>query len=223
MLRLLVISTASLWITNVASPQEQKSPERWEPNIQKFEQKIADGTSKPGSILFIGSSSIVKWDLAKWFPKHTIVNHGFGGSEVSDSLHYFDRAVTPLKPTMVVMYAGDNDIAKGKTADVVHRDFTTFAAKVKKELAPGTKLAFIAIKPSTKRWNLSPEMAKANALIAKDCEADDQLQFIDIWTPMLTGDSPPPDKWFVKDGLHLSDEGYQLWTNIVRGYLPKAE
>ncbi|MEZ6127335.1 MAG: GDSL-type esterase/lipase family protein [Planctomycetaceae bacterium] len=223
MFRLFTISLVSLVLTNSGVSQDQKSPERWEPNIQKFEQKIADGTSKPGSILFIGSSSIVKWDLAKWFPDRALVNHGFGGSEISDSLHYFDRAVTPLKPAMIVMYAGDNDIAKGKTAEIVHRDFNAFAARVKTELAPGTKLAFIAIKPSAKRWNLSPEMAKANALIAKDCAADDQLLFIDVWTPMLTGEGPPPDKWFVKDGLHLSDEGYRLWTDIVRGYLPKAE
>jgi len=210
-------------IADTGEVLDPTGPTRWEPNIQEFEQKIVNGTSKPGSILFIGSSSIVNWDVERWFPQHTIVNHGFGGSQVSDSVYYFDRAVTPLEPAMVVMYAGDNDIAKGKTAEDVHRDFTAFAAKVKAKLAAGTKLAYIAIKPSTTRWDLSGEMAKANALIANDCAADDQLEFIDIWTPMLTGDGPPPDKWFIGDGLHLSEEGYQLWTDIVRGYLPDDE
>jgi len=207
----------------VVAQDEKKSPERWEPDIRDFEQKIVDGTSNPGSILFIGSSSIVKWDLKKWFPKHQTVNHGFGGSEISDSIHFFDRIVTPLRPSMIVMYAGDNDIAKGKSSETVHRDFRRFAELTRTHLKAGTKLAFIAIKPSTRRWKLSAEMAEVNRLVAADCAADDQLEFIDIWTPMVDEDAPPASKWFVKDGLHLSDEGYELWSGIVREYLPKPD
>ena len=223
MLRCSLIPVLVLCLPAFGFSQDVKSPQRWETSIQKFERKIEDGTSKPGSVLFIGSSSIVKWDLAKWFPEHQTVNHGFGGSEVSDSLYFFDRIVTPLKPTMIVLYAGDNDIAKGKTAEIVHRNFTRFARKVKADLAPSAKLAFIAIKPSTRRWKLSKEMAKANQLIAKDCKTDDQLQYIDIWSPMLGEDGTPKTKWFVKDGLHLSDAGYDLWTGIVKKHLPNGK
>ncbi len=193
---------------------------RWENSIQQFEKQMKDGDSKPGSVLFIGSSSIRKWDLPKWFPGHTTINHGFGGSEVSDSLQFFDRIVKPLQPSMVLMYAGDNDIGKGKTADIVHTDFQSFAKRVRKDLAPGTKLAFIAIKPSIKRWSLSGEMARANALIAKDCAADDQLEYVDIWTPMLGQDGKPMPDLFIEDGLHLSDKGYAMWTAVVKKLLP---
>jgi lysophospholipase L1-like esterase len=207
----LLICTAS------AAPQ---TASRWEKNIQQFEQKMKDGDSKPGSVLFIGSSSIRAWDLTRWFPGHATINHGFGGSEVSDSLQFFDRIVKPLKPSIILMYAGDNDIAKGKTAEVVHADFQRFAGRVKTDLAPGTKLAFIAIKPSIKRWALSDEMAQANALIAKDCAADDQLEYVDIWNPMLGKDGKPMPDLFVKDGLHLSDKGYTMWTAVVTKLLP---
>ena len=210
-------------MTASAFPQEAKSPGRWEKDILKFEQRIVDGTSKPGSIMFIGSSSIRKWDLAKWFPKYQTVNHGFGGSEVADSLYFFDRIVKPVKPSMILIYAGDNDIGKGKTAEIVHRDYTSFVKKVKHELGTGTKVAFIAIKPSIKRWNLSTEMAKANQMIAADCESDDQLMYVDIWTPMLGEDGMPKPELFAADNLHLSDAGYDLWTGIVRDYLPDVE
>ncbi|MEO1983851.1 MAG: GDSL-type esterase/lipase family protein, partial [Fuerstiella sp.] len=193
---------------------------RWEKSVQQFEKQMKDGDSKPGSVLFIGSSSIRKWDLPKWFPGHTTINHGFGGSEVADSLQLFDRIVKPLKPSMILMYAGDNDIGKGKTAEIVHADFQSFAKRVKTDLAPGTKLAFIAIKPSIKRWSLAGEMAKANALIAGDCAADDQLQYVDIWSPMLGQDGKPMADLFIKDGLHLSDKGYAMWTAVVTKLLP---
>lgn len=193
--------------------------ERFAESIRSFEQNIADGTSKPGSIMFLGSSSIRLWDLEKWFPGYPTINHGFGGSEISDSIHYFDRIVAPLKPVQIVFYAGDNDIAKGKSADVVHRDFKTFVGMLH-ERHPKTQLAYIAIKPSTKRWNLSKEMAKANALIAETCQTDELLTYVDIWTPMLGKDGRPRPELFVEDGLHLNEAGYKLWSGIVRELLP---
>lgn len=199
--------------------QNTAGPERFEKDIQKFQRQIQDGTSQPGSVLFIGSSSIRLWDLPKWFPGRKTVNHGFGGSEVADSLHYFDRIVKPLAPSLILMYAGDNDIGKGKSAEIVHRDFTEFVKRVKTELPEQTKVAFIAIKPSIKRWSLSAEMARANALIAQDCRSDDQLIYVDIWNPMLGADGKPRPELFAKDGLHLNDKGYELWTGIVQKIL----
>ena len=218
-LRLLSVPACLLFVTADA---QEKSPEKWEKSIKSFEENIKSGESKPGAVMFIGSSSIRLWDLPKWFPKHTAVNHGFGGSEVSDSLHFFDRIVKPLRPKMILMYAGDNDIAKGKTAEIVHRDFSRFADRVRKDLPEGTRLGFIAIKPSIKRWNLADEMSKANALIAKDCKSDDQLTYIDIWTPMLGDDGKPKPELFAKDGLHLNANGYKMWTRIVQKSLQDA-
>lgn len=197
---------------------QEKGPERYEKSIKAFEAKIESGESAKEGILFIGSSSIRKWDLKKWFPALGAVNHGFGGSEVSDSLHFFDRIVVPLKPKHVVMYAGDNDISRGKDADRVHKDFMTFAGRLKKTF-PEAKLSFVAIKPSIARWNLAPEMEKANDKIAKECGKDAKLTYIDIWKPMLGDDGRPMKKLFIKDGLHLSDEGYEIWTKQVQAVL----
>lgn len=197
------------------SAQEKTGFDRWESSIKAFEARIASGESRPGSVLFIGSSSIRLWDLESSFPDTGAVNHGFGGSEVADSVHFFARIVKPLQPRMIVMYAGDNDIAKSKTAERVHRDFREFRKLVKRDLPEDTKLGFIAIKPSIKRWNLSEEMAKANGLIAADCSADDHMEYIDIWNPMLGADGRPRPELFAADGLHLNEAGYELWTSIV--------
>ena len=80
-------------------------------------------------------------------------------------------------------------------------------------------MGFIAIKPSILRWNLSEEMSKANALIAADCAATAQLTYVDIWTPMIGEDGKPKPELFAKDGLHLNDAGYELWTSIVNHQL----
>ena len=59
----------------------------------------------------------------------------------------------------------------------------------------------------------------ANAKIKAFTEKDERLFFVDIDTPMLGEDGKPRKELFVKDGLHLSSEGYELWTGIIRPQL----
>jgi len=202
-----------------AQSQESKPGfERWEREIQSFEKQDAEQSPVPGRAMFIGSSSIRLWDLSKSFPEYDLVNRGFGGSQVADSVHFFERIVPAHRPRLLVMYAGDNDIAAGKTPEQVQADFKQFAAKVQAQL-PGTPVVYIAIKPSIKRWNLIEQVRKANALIKSDCDKDPRLDFLDIDGPMLGTDGQPRPELFVKDGLHLSDAGYAVWAEKLRPYL----
>jgi hypothetical protein len=105
--------TALLLASCALFAQNANDPERWEPAMQAFEQQEQPAK---GGIVFIGSSSVRRWDLKKAFPDLPVVNRGFGGSVIADSIRYFDRIVTPLKPKTVVLYAGDNDIGRGMTA-----------------------------------------------------------------------------------------------------------
>jgi len=122
----------------------------------------------------------------------------------------------------VLLYAGDNDIARGKSAEVVTRDFRKFVDVVRKKL-PQTKIVFIAIKPSLARWKLAEEMHRANQAISAICGQNDALAYVDIYTPMLGDDGRPRPELFLKDGLHLNEKGYALWASLVRPLLGKAD
>ena len=74
---------------------------------------------------------------------------------------------------------------------------------------------FIAIKPSLSRWKMWPTMERANAMVADFAAKDERITYLDIATPMLGDDGKPRPELFVKDGLHLSRPGYQLWTSVV--------
>lgn len=187
---------------------------RWEPQIAAFEKADSKDPPPKDAILFVGSSSIRGWKLKKYFPELKTINRGFGGSQMSDSLHYADRIVIPHRPKAIVVYAGDNDIAKGKSPEVVARDYQAFVKKVRGEL-PNVRVLFIAIKPSLKRWKLIEDIRKANKMISKLTSEDPLQEFIDIDTPMLGGDGKPRKELFVKDGLHLSHAGYVLWSNAT--------
>lgn len=75
-----------------ASAQEKPAvPDRWEPAIQKFEAEDKANPPVRDGIVFIGASSIVRWNLAESFPDLRAVNRGFGGSEMADSARYAAR------------------------------------------------------------------------------------------------------------------------------------
>ena len=197
-------------------------PAKWEKDIAKFE--AADKKSPPpeNAHLFIGSSSARMWDLKKSFPEFKTINRGFGGSELEDSLVYADRILIPYRPKVVFLYAGDNDINKGKTPEIVTADYQKFVAKVHKAL-PKTDIVFVPIKPSLKRWNLWPKMNKANQAIKTLTKENPKLHYLEIPPAMLGKDGKPKKELFAKDGLHLSPEGYHLWTRFVNNWIWKQK
>ncbi len=195
---------------------EDHKPEKFEDSIKAIEQKITEGKSAPGQVLFIGSSSIRLWDLKKSFPTLAANNHGFGGSHVSDSVHFFDRVVTPVRPSVIVFYAGDNDIANKKSPETVARDFEKFLTLVDEKCPECRAVFFIAVKPSLKRWELRELQKQANAGIQKLSSEHPRLKYVDIWDAMLGEDGLPKKELFVEDGLHMSEAGYKIWNEIVQ-------
>lgn len=206
-------------LTFALAPVAFCAPEKWAAAIDKFTQ--ADAVTPPprDAVVFVGSSSIVKWtSLAQDFPRHTVVNRGFGGSELADSVFYADRIVIPYAPRTVVLYAGDNDLKNRKSPETVFADFQAFVARIHARL-PATRIVYIGIKPSPSRWDIRHLGQKANALIAAACAKDPRLRFVDVWPQMLNVQGEPRPELFEKDMLHLSPAGYAVWTPLVAAAL----
>jgi lysophospholipase L1-like esterase len=202
------------------APREVDPFAKWEKNIAVIEKRLAANLPKPGAVFFAGSSSIVQWDLKKFFPEAGYVNVGFGGSVIADSTHFAPRILTPFKPGMVVFYAGDNDIGRGGKAYEVLTDFQAFVAAVRKDNS-SCRVLFVAIKPSLARWKKFDEQKKANALVKVYCEKTPGLTFVDVVPVMLGTDGTPIPELFVKDGLHMTPKGYEVWTAEVKKALAK--
>ena len=56
-------------------------------------------------------------------------------------------------------------------------------------------------------------------MIRAICERDDRLAFLDFGDAMLGWDEKPRRELFVEDGLHLSHQGYEIWTAVLRPFL----
>jgi lysophospholipase L1-like esterase len=192
---------------------------RWEGEISAF--AAADRTNPPPTnpIVFVGSSSIRIWkDLGSDFAGLPVLNRGFGGSQMDDSVHFAERLVLRYHPRQVFVYAGDNDLAAGKAPAQVFSDFQAFVHKVE-SASPETRIAYISIKPSPSRWKLAEQMQAANHLIADWVRSDQRLEFIDVFTPMLGSDGKPRIELFLSDQLHMNRKGYDLWADLIRPHL----
>ena len=84
------------------------APDKWATAIDAYTQADVSNPPPKGGIVFVGSSSIRHWNtLAQVFPNQPVINQGFGGSELADSVFYADRIVTAYQPKTVVVYAGE--------------------------------------------------------------------------------------------------------------------
>ncbi len=211
-------------ISSVLAQNDQPSdPEKkWGAAIAGFEQQDRQKAPPKDAILFVGSSSIRMWELEDSWPDRVTINRGFGGSTLADSIHFFDRIIAPYWPKAIAVYAGDNDVAKGLSADEVLADYQTLAGMVEEKL-PGTPLIFVAIKPSLKRWDMWPTMDAANQKIAAFSATKKYLYYADIAKPMLANpEGKPGEDWFLADLLHLSVNGYKEWQKVVETQLVAA-
>jgi lysophospholipase L1-like esterase len=221
----LVIGAAFTISLSAQTPAAKQQPPgaRWEKDIRAFE--AADKTNPPpqGAVLFIGSSSIKRWtDVAQAFPDHKVLNRGFGGSQLSDSVLFAERIVTPYKPKLVLLYAGDNDIASGRSPERVFSDFKAFVSKIHAAL-PDTRIAYIAIKPCPLREKFLDKVKTANHLIQDYTTSDKRLLFVDVFTPMLTKEGRPRADLCIKDGLHPNAQCYELWASLLRPVLDQYD
>jgi len=215
-----LMATATLCYAEGDGPADP-DPNRFAKDVASFAAWDSKNAVPADPILFVGSSSIRMWRTHESFPDLPAINRGFGGSHISDVIHFSDRIVFPYAPRLIVFYAGDNDVAGGKKAARVFQDYRRFVHLVHND-SPDTSIIFIPIKPSGSRWSLWPEMNKANHLIRGLSQKDKRLFFVDLATPLLTADGTPDNSLFLKDQLHLNAKGYAVWTKALRPVIRQA-
>lgn len=189
--------------------------------IRAFKHKDSLSFPKTDGILFIGSSSIRKWDdLEKRFPDKNIIKRGVGGCELSQLLKYYTPYILfPYHPAKIFIYAGENDIAFGQKADSVLKSMTALWNMIHEQL-PDAKIYFLSIKPSPSRITLLPEMLKANEMIKAYLQGKPNTLYIDVSTPIYKPGTTEPDaSLFQQDMLHLNPTGYDKWQAVLQQYV----
>jgi lysophospholipase L1-like esterase len=192
-------------------------PSPFEPELVTFEQHPAPHHAN----VFYGSSSIRLWeDIDRWFPGLSVVNRGFGGTTLAECLYLIPRVILPLEPSSLVLYAGDNDLDQGASPEQVLHLFKQFIERIHKHF-PGLPVAYVAVKPSPARyWNLTT-IRRSNEMIRESIPQLPLVDYLDVFTPMLSPAGGSRPELFTEDGLHMNTDGYTLWTGVIWAWLDK--
>ncbi|BEV02675.1 GDSL-type esterase/lipase family protein [Chryseobacterium gambrini] len=198
----------------------QEKPMFWQ-DIQNFKKLNLENPPAENAILLVGSSSFTKWtDVANYFPDKTIINRGFGGSRLTDLNDYAEDLLNPYQPKQIIIYCGENDFADNDKlkADVVVERFKAFYKKIRTKF-PKIEVDYISIKYSPSREKLWPQMKEANKKIAEFMKKQPNADFIDITKVMQDENGNVRKDLFVEDMLHMTPEGYRLWTSVMNPYM----
>ncbi len=170
---------------------------------------IEDATSEYGSRnLMLGSSTIKRLETQDVFNCGPWLNRGIGSSKISSLNRYVKFSQLVVEPSVVLVYAGENDLSSG-----MHRSevFDQFRALIQQlvEKFPFSEIHILAIKPSPSRRAHWESFKAVNAMMQTYVR---ELQGITFHP------TPLPEKEFVEigfldDGIHLTGQGYNLFTS----------
>ncbi|HSI83428.1 MAG: GDSL-type esterase/lipase family protein [Candidatus Methylacidiphilales bacterium] len=193
-------------------------PHPLEGEIRRWERITRDLPPPAKNILFYGSSTIRLWNetLEGDFPELPVVCRGFGGSDLEEGVLFFDRLVIPCRPSMLVVYAGENDLVHGRTADQVVQSWREIVRHTRLHLG-SIPVVFISLKPSPSRLHLREAVLEVNRRIKAICaESPRLLRYVDVYNPMLDDNGNARLENFSEDQLHLSRKGYELWATLLQ-------
>ena len=204
---------------------------RFADEIEAFEARDAEAMPKLGGVVLVGSSSIRLWNNAEQdLAPLPVVRRGFGGARIDDVLYYTDRIVLPYAPSMILFFAGTNDLAGNEddlAPEVIRDRYRAFTERVHAQL-PDTDIFHISITPSKAREAQLPQVKATNDLIEAYSAGNPRLHFFDLEDAFLNADGTVNGEYFVEDGLHLNRKGYRVWkdamqSTLMRTYMKKPK
>jgi len=205
-----------LLVTFISNAQD---PNRFKDQVDELDNKQYNFSHDKKLVVFTGSSSIRMWkDVQSYFPDYNVINNGFGGSQFSDLLYFYDKMIIKPAPDILFIYEGDNDLADNKKPNKILKEAKELVGKIETDL-PHTRIIFISPKPSISRIKLKNSYITFNKKLKKFCEKDGKIEFADVWYPMLDNKGNVFKDVFIEDGLHMNKKGYDIWGKVIGGIL----
>ncbi|MBV9673104.1 MAG: hypothetical protein JO076_09820, partial [Verrucomicrobia bacterium] len=184
-----------------------------------LELKLQQSIPEQNPIVFYGSSSIRLWkSLPEDFADYKVLNCGFGGSRLTDCIKYARQIVFPTRPSGVIIYAGDNDLAAGTPPEKAFQSFQKLFG-ILRSYSSSIPMAFVSVKPSPARLCYLDNILRFNQMVKAYLEGQPDSEYIDVCSEMLGPDRKPITSLFSGDRIHLSPAGYSIMRKEIGEFL----
>ena len=180
-------------------------------------------------VVFFGDSITDSWPLNQYFPGKPYVNRGISGQITSQMLARMQADVIDLKPAVVLILAGTNDIARGVPFETIKNNLTMIASLA---TTHGITAVFASVlpvsdhqrqnDPNYERTGLRPprDILSLNRWIGDLC-AERSLVYLDYHSKMIDSDGQLRAD-LADDGLHPNDEGYKVMGPLAQSAIGSA-
>lgn len=183
-------------------------------------EAMNDSMQKPAKVVFLGNSITDGWYRIhpEFFIKNGFTGRGIGGQTTSHMLTRFQADVIALKPKLVVIMAGTNDIARNNGV-ITHKHIMQNIQSMC-ELAQFHKIkpVLCSILPAYEfRWN--PEFKPAADIkllndMIREYAQKNNIPFVDYYSALVDERGGLPAN-IAADGVHPNMDGYAIMEPIV--------
>lgn len=207
----------------------QRRMQDW-PQLNRYKDanaKVPAPAKDEARVVFMGDSITDIWKLADYFPGKPYINRGISGQTTPQMLIRFRPDVIALKPKVVIILAGTNDIAGNTgpmTLEMIENNYASMAELAK---ANGIRVVFASVLPihdygKTKMSERRPpaEIIQLNDWLKAYCKANGHT-YLDYYSRMLD-DKQSLRAEYANDGLHPNAEGYKVMAPLAQAAIEQA-
>ena len=206
-------------LLNVKKNQEV-SQDYYDKKVAQF--TMENGNFSKGQIVFIGDSITDLYHLDDYYQDLSLrtYNRGIGGDVTGMLLKRIQVSLYDLEPTKVVLMIGINDINGGVSTDTILENYDSILKGIKTKL-PSAKVYMMSILPinsdlpSYVDINKSTERILAINEEIKTMAANYSYKYMDLFS-LVKDDKNHLKKEYSLDGIHLSEQGFVTWTNLIK-------
>lgn len=226
-----IYTTAAAELTPQQVATLQKQGADW-PQLGRYAQanaQLASPAAGEKRVVFYGDSITDAWGQyvkdAPFFPGKPYVNRGISGQTTAQMVVRFQQDVVHLKPAVVVILAGTNDLA-GNTGlasmEMIEDNLLSMAELAK---ANGIHVVWASVLPTTDypwRRGLEPaEKVKALNAWMKSYASGHGIVYLDYWSAMANAQGGLDAK-LATDGVHPTVAGYAMMGPLAEKSIAEA-
>lgn len=184
-------------------------------------------SGKRPAVVFMGDSITERWAQGEpaWFAQDDYVGRGISGQSSSQMVVRFAHDVVALKPRVVHLMAGTNDIG-GATGPLTEDEYlANMGAMLDLARANNIKVVLGGLPPMSRllprpEFDVRPWVRRLNARL-KLLAAERGALFVDYYTPMAlaNGDFDPR---YANDGVHPTRAGYAIMKPLAHRAIAEA-
>ncbi len=201
------------------------------PNLSKFaaaNARVAAPAPTENRVVFMGDSITEGWNESNggFFPGKPYINRGISGQTTPQMLLRFRADVVALRPKVVVILAGTNDIAGNTgpiTLEAVEDNLMSMCDIAK---ANGIRVVLASVTPVFDYpWKpgLQPvsKIAALNTWL-KDYAAKNRFVYLDYFSAMVDPANQGMKAALASDGVHPNKSGYAIMAPLAEAAITQA-